>query len=173
LGSGIGTVTEADVKTAAAKGAVIFGFRVDVDSTARGTAERQNIRIASYDIIYELIEAVRNSLAELLPADINRTVLARMKVLALFKKEGKNQILGGKVTSGAARRGALVDLVQGKEVVRVGKLTQLQHNKEDVETVREGSEAGLRIDISGFTGDIQVGDVLEICEEERVKATLS
>lgn len=172
LDAGVGNITEADVKTASAKGAIIMGFHVAVEPAAQKLAERDGITIRTFDIIYELIEGIRNQLTELLPAQTQRTVVGRLKVLALFKKEGKHQILGGKVTSGKAEKSVLVDLVKGDVITRVGKLTQVQHNKEEMDSVKEGLEAGLRIDISSFSGDIQVGDTLEFIEEESVKQSL-
>lgn len=172
LDSGVGSVTEADVKTAAAKGAVIFAFRVPVDAAAKTFAERQGIRIASFDIIYELIESVRGALGELLPNQTIRTVVGKLRVLAVFKREAKNIILGGRVMSGTVKKGSLVDLAKGEPPLRVGKITNLQQEKEDVSEVGSGVECGMRIDTSSFDGDIQDGDILEFITEESVKQSL-
>lgn len=176
LSSGIGNISEADVKTAAAKGAVIIGFRVQTDTAAAKLAEREGIAIASFDVIYELIEAVRNNLASLLPSQTQRTVVGKLKVLAIFKKEARSIILGGRVVSGKVTKGAIVDLMRSDspagEPVRVGKITSLQQEKEDVNEAAQGVECGMRIDTSDFDGDIQVGNVLEFITEEQVKQTL-
>ncbi|MCC6405282.1 MAG: translation initiation factor IF-2 [Candidatus Yanofskybacteria bacterium] len=172
LGSGIGNISEADVKTAAAKGAIILGFRVAIDPAAQKLAERDGITISSFDIIYELIEAVRTGLAALLPTQTKRTVLGKLRVLAIFKTESRSVILGGKVTTGSIKKGSLVDLARGETPVRIGKITNLQQEKEDVSEVAQGVECGLRIDTSSFDGDIQEGDVLEFVTEETVQQTL-
>ena len=172
LDYGVGNITEGDVKTAISSHACIFGFRVGVESSAKKLAEREHIKVFASDTIYELVEGVRRELTELLDPQINRTVIAKLRVLALFKKEGKYQILGGRVMSGKVTRGALVDLVQGNTLIKLGKITQLQQNKEDVTEVREGLEAGLRIDISASNAEVKEGDILEIYEEEKVQATL-
>ncbi|MCC6934408.1 MAG: translation initiation factor IF-2 [Candidatus Yanofskybacteria bacterium] len=172
LASGIGNITEADVKTAAAKGAIILGFRVATEPAAQKLAERDGIRIASFDIIYELVEAVRTNLATLLPTETKRTVLGKLRVLAIFKTESRAVILGGKVTSGSVKKGSLVDLARGETPTRIGKVTNLQQEKEDVSEVAQGVECGLRIDTSSFDGDIQEGDVLEFVTEETVQQTL-
>ncbi len=176
LDSGIGNISEADVKTAAAKGAVIMGFRVTTDPAAAKLAERDGITVRSFDIIYELIEEVRNQLAALLPTETQRTVTGKLKVLAIFKTDARSIILGGRVTSGSVRKGSLVDLVRGDspagEPVRIGKITSLQQEKEDVAEAAQGVECGMRIDTSAFDGSIQVGDVLEFVTEEQVKQTL-
>jgi translation initiation factor IF-2 len=172
LDSGIGAITEADVRTAAAKGAVIFGFRVEADATAKATAERQHIRIASFDIIYELIEAVRGAMTALLPAQTIRTVIGKLRILAIFKRQPSSIILGGKVTSGVVKKGILVDMVKNDQPVRLGKITSLQQEKEDVDEAATGVECGMRIDTSGFTGEIKEGDILEFIEEKVEKAAL-
>lgn len=177
LGYGIGNISEADVKTAASTKATIFGFRVTADESAKKLAEKEGLKIVLYDIIYELIEAVRREMADLLEPEIRRNVLGKLRVLALFKRDGRTQILGGKVTSGKIARGASVDVVRpstgsGQAAVKAGKLNQLQHNKEDVAEVREGLEAGLRIELADPALEIKVGDVLEVYQEENIKRSL-
>ena len=172
LDSGIGNISEADVKTAAAKGAVIMGFRVQTDAAAAKLAERDSITVKSFDIIYELIEAIRNNLAALLPTQTERTVIGKLRVLAIFKKDARAIILGGRVVSGVVRKGAVVDLVRGEAVTRVGKISNLQQEKVDTSEVGQGVECGMRIDISLFDGEIQEGDTLEFITEEQVKQLL-
>ncbi len=172
LGSGIGNITEGDVKTAAAKGAIILGFRVQPDSAAAKLAERDGITIRSFDIIYELIEAIRNELAALLPTETQRTVVGKLKVLAIFKTDARSVILGGRVTTGSIRKGSLVDLAQSEKPIRIGKITSLQREKEDVTEVAQGADCGMRIDTNAFEGEVREGDVLEFITEEQVKKTL-
>lgn len=173
LGSGIGNISEADVKTAAAKGAVIVGFRVQTDPNAAKLAERDGIVIKSFDIIYELIETIRKDLTALLPTQTQRNVIGKLRVLAIFKKDARSIILGGRVTSGSVRKGAIVDVVRNDVPTRVGKISSLQQEKEDVTEVAQGVECGMRIDTSAFDGDIQEGDILEFITEEQVQQTLS
>lgn len=172
LASGIGNISEGDVKTAAAKGAVIMGFRVQTDAAAAKLAERDGIVIKSFDIIYELIEAIRNDLGALLPTETQRTVVGKLKVLAIFKTDARSIILGGRVTSGSIRNGSLVDVLKGDAAIRVGKISSLQREKEDVAEVAQGADCGMRIDTASFDGDIHEGDVLEFITEEQVKKTL-
>jgi len=172
LGSGIGNVSEGDVKTAAAKGAIIMAFRVQTDAAAAKLAERDNIAIRSFDIIYELIEAIRNELGSRLPTQTQRTVVGKLKILGIFKTDARSIILGGRVTSGSVKKGSLVELVKGDTPLRVGKITSLQREKEDVVEVAQGADCGMRIDTSGFDGDIHEGDVLEFITEAEVQQTL-
>ncbi|MDP2647664.1 MAG: translation initiation factor IF-2 [Candidatus Yanofskybacteria bacterium] len=168
----IGNITEADVKTASNTRALILGFRVGVEESARKLAEKEGVTIASYDIIYELIERVRTEMGALLAPEIKRNVFGKLKVLAVFKTESRSQIVGGKVTSGKAVRGAMIDIVRGNTLIQVGRLGQLQQKKEDVPEVKEGLEAGFRVDRGDSTEDIKEGDILEIYEEEHVQRSL-
>jgi len=168
----IGNITEADVKTAAGTHALIIGFRVGVEESARRLAEKEGVTIANYDIIYELIERVRTEMGNLLAPEIKREALGKLKILAVFKKAERSCVVGGKVMSGIMKRGVLVDLVRDSSVIKLGKLAQLQHNKEDVTEVKEGLEAGLRIDFIGPSQEVAEGDILEAYEEERVQRTL-
>lgn len=186
LDSGVGNVSEADVKTATAKGAIIYAFRVAIEPAAAKLAERDGIAIRQSDIIYELIETFRNDLTALLPSQTQRTVTGKLRVLAIFKTEAKNIILGGKVTTGVVRKGSLVDLVKGASPAgepvrtaegepryqRVGKISSLQQEKADVSEVGTGVECGMRIDTSAFSGDISEGDTLEFVTEEQVAQEL-
>ncbi|MBX4211803.1 MAG: translation initiation factor IF-2, partial [Candidatus Yanofskybacteria bacterium] len=168
----IGNITEADVQTAAGTHALILGFRVGTEESARRSAEKQGITIATYDIIYELIERVRAEMGALLSPEVKREALGKLRILAIFKKSERSCVVGGKVSSGIMKRGAFVDLIRGSTITKLGKLGQLQHNKEDVTEVKEGLEAGLRIDFSGPSQELAEGDILEAYEEEHVQRSL-
>lgn len=179
---GVGNIKDADVKNAKAAKASIVGFHVNMDSSAKQMAERENIKARVYSIIYELVEEVRSIMADLLDPEIRRTPLGKMKVLAVFKSVGKSQIIGGKIIQGKAVRGAMIDIMRNGSVLSTGKLGQLQHNKTDVTDVAEGMEAGIRLDIlpeianpaATVAGQAAAkeGDILDIYQEEKIKRTL-
>lgn len=169
----IGNISEADVKSAIASKAEIVGFRIDVDEATKRLAEREGVKIQTFDVIYNLIEYIRSEMASLLDPEVSKISLGKLKVLAIFKKDSKWQIIGGKVISGKVARGALTDVIRNGSCVMTGKISQLQHNKEDINEVSEGKEAGLRIDNSGKEQvDISVGDMLEVYEEEKTARVL-
>ena len=181
----IGDITENDVKTAIATKADIIGFRVSTGQSVVRLAEKESVKVQTFDVIYELIETIRKNMAALLQPEINRIFLGRLKVLAVFKQSAKSQIFGGKVTSGKAVRGAMGEVSRDSSIVAAGKIGQLQHNKEDVSEVKEGLEAGIRLDVisgpryaegSGEASqpfaEVAVGDILEIYEEEETQRTL-
>jgi translation initiation factor IF-2 len=96
-----------------------------------------------------------------------------LKVLAVFKKDARTQIFGGKVVSGKVVRGAMGDVVRNGAAVVSGKIGQLQHNKEDMPEVKEGLEAGIRFDaVTKDFPEVKVGDILDIYEEERIKRSI-
>jgi len=171
----IGNITEGDVKVASSTKAAILGFRVSVEDSAKRIAEKRGIKITTYDIIYEMIARVRDDMSELLEPEIKRNALGKLRVLAIFKKDSKSIVCGGKVTSGKVVRGALIDVMRGKDLVMSGRLAQLQQNKQDVIEVNEGLEAGIRFDIvksATPSSEIREGDILEIYEEEKVQRSL-
>lgn len=175
VGYGVGKIGDADVKNAKAKNAAIIGFHVPVESTANQSAEREHVRIESRDIIYELVEIVRELMSDFLPAEIKRTPLGKLKVIALFGTQGKSQIVGGKIIQGKAVRGAMIDVTRNGTVVSSGKLVQLQQKKADVAEVAEGLECGIRYDgpLDTPVAMVREGDVLEIYEEQKIKRSLA
>jgi translation initiation factor IF-2 len=170
----IGNISENDVKTAIGSKAVIIGFRVGIDDSVKKHAEKENIKFSLFEIIYELVEYVRKEMSELLDSEIRRNALGKLKVLAVFKIEGKSQIIGGKVTTGSILRGALADVLRNNNKLLSGKITQLQHNKEDVQEVKEGLQCGMKFEmLPGQTAwDIKEGDTLEIYQEEKIARSL-
>ncbi len=173
---GVGNINDTDAKKAFATKSSIIGFHVGTDASTKRMAERENTSIKSFDIIYELVEAVRSTMSDLLDPEIKRTPLGKMKILATFKSVDKSQVIGGKVTQGKAVRGAMIDVIRNGGTLLTGKLGQLQHNKADVTEVTEGLEAGIRFDLpTGETGSpilIKEGDILEIYQEEKIKREL-
>ena len=180
----IGNIAEADVKTAIASKCQVIGFRVGIEESAKKLAEKESIKIVNFEIIYELIEHVRQEMAGLLGVEIKKNPLGKLKVLATFKKDSRMQIFGGKVVSGKVVRGAMGDITRPSlkasegearngSIVVSGKIGQLQHNKEDVPEVKEGLEAGIRFDATTKDfPEVEEGDMLDIYEEEKIARTL-
>ena len=170
----IGTISDSDVRTAVAGGGSVIGFRVSVETSARKLAEKEHVNLATFDVIYELIEYIRKKMAGLLDAEIRREVLGKVKILAVFKKDARAQVIGGRVLSGKLVRGAFCDVIRDGQSVMIAKVGQVQQAKQDVPEVAEGLETGMRIDIidSKTAIDIEVGDILEIYQEESIARTL-
>ena len=180
LKSEVGNINETDIKLAmATKLVTIIGFKVKVDSSAREIADRNNIRIVTGDVIYKVLDEVKEKMQEMIPPSINRIDLGKIKILKVFsakggatsggKKGGNKQVVGGRVEDGIVRKGARIDIKRFREVVGVGTILELQRGKQAAEEVAKGSELGILADSKT---PIEEGDVLEIYQEEIVKQKL-
>ncbi len=170
----IGDISENDVKIAIGSSARVIGFRVKIDSLATKISEKENVKIAVFDVIYELVEYIRKEISELLEPETRRTFVGKVKILAVFKIEGRFQIIGGKVTSGKNVKGALADVMRNNARLLSGKISQLQQGKTDVSEVREGLECGMKFEMlpGQKNWDIKEGDILEVYEEEIIARNL-
>lgn len=169
IATGVGNTTESEVRLAQASGAIIYGFNVETTPVARRLAESNKVEIKNYKIIYELVTDIKNRLIAMLPPEIERTDLGKMKVLAIFKTGKKDMIVGGKVTSGKIVNGTLIEVVRNDEVIGKGKLSNLQQNKVNVDEVASGNECGIT-----FEGETKIkeGDILVSYKEEVKKKSL-
>jgi len=167
---GVGAITESDILLAKASGAIVLGFHVRPDSNARSAAEREQVDVRTYRIIYEAVEDVRNALEGLLKPEERETVLGEAEVLQLFKVSKVGTIAGCTVRSGTIQRTAKARVVRDGTAVYTGALSSLKRFKDDVREVREGLECG--IGIENFN-DLKVGDRIESFRMEEVKRTLA
>jgi translation initiation factor IF-2 len=167
---GVGAITESDILLAKASGAIVLGFHVRPDSNARAAAEREQVDVRTYRIIYEAVEDVRNALEGLLKPEERETVLGEAEVLQLFKVSKVGTIAGCTVRSGTIQRTAKARVTRDGVQVYAGSLSSLKRFKDDVREVREGLECG--IGIENFN-DLKVGDRIESYRMEEVKRTLS
>ena len=166
---GVGAITESDVLLAKASGAIILGFHVRPDSNARAAAEREQVDVRTYRIIYEAVEDVRNALEGLLKPEERETVLGEAEVLQLFKVSKVGTIAGCMVRSGTIQRTAKARVMRDGSTVYTGQLSSLKRFKDDVREVRDGQECG--IGVENFN-DLKVGDRIESYRLEEVKRTL-
>ena len=166
---GVGAITESDILLAKASGAIVLGFHVRPDSNARAAAEREQVDVRTYRIIYEAVEDVRNALEGLLKPEERETVLGEAEVLQLFKVSKVGTIAGCMVRSGTISRTGKARVTRDGTVVYTGVLSSLKRFKDDVREVREGLECG--IGIENFN-DLKVGDRIESFRMEEVKRTL-
>lgn len=157
IAAGVGAITESDVKLAESAGARIYGFNVEPTSVAKRIAETAGVPIQSFNIIYKLVEAVKEEMANLLPPEIIRTDHGSLSVLAIFKTGKRDMIVGGRVSNGKMVRKSQIEVKRNGEIVGIGVMTNLQKNKENADEVGQGNECGVV-----FEGPIKiaVGDTL-------------
>jgi translation initiation factor IF-2 len=167
---GVGAISEGDVLLAKASGAIILGFHVRPDTNARAAAEREQVDIRTYRIIYEAVDDVRNALEGLLKPEEKEIVLGDAEVLQLFKVSKVGTIAGCTVRSGAIQRTAKVRVIRDGTQVYTGNISSLKRFKDDAREVREGLECGIGVE---NYNDLKVGDRIEAFRLEEVKRTLA
>lgn len=157
IATGVGSITESDVKMAESAGARIYGFNVEPTSVAKRIAETAKVPVQSFNIIYKLVETVKEHLADLLPPEIIRTDHGSLSVLAIFKTGKRDMIVGGRVSDGKMVRKSKIEVKRDGEIIGEGLMTNLQKNKESADEVGQGNECGVV-----FEGPVKiaVGDTL-------------
>jgi translation initiation factor IF-2 len=152
-----GNIGDNDVMLASASHAIVLGFNVQADVSARRLAEKEGVDIRLYEIIYRLTEDIEKALKGMLEPVVEEKVLGRAQVLAVFTASKFGKVAGCRVTEGELRRNAKARLYRGTDIVYEGDMGSLRHEKDDVREVRQGFECGV-----GFKNfkDIQVGDQL-------------
>lgn len=167
--SEVGTVSDSDVLTAQAAGAIIYAFNIRVNGMSAKLAEKERVPIKVFNIIYQLSEDVRQEIEKRLPVDLIREDLGRLKVLKVFFSTQKKKIVGGEVAQGKAIQGARLIIWRDKEQVGTGVILELQRERRAIDAAQQGDQVGLTIE---GKGKIKEGDVLEIYKEEKVKRLL-
>lgn len=164
IAASTGDITENDVKQAGAMGATIFGFRIKARNAITNVAERNDVTVRAYDVIYELMDAVKAEAEERLPKIVTRDDVGTLEVLGAFKYDHPNHVIGGRVTSGVARRGVLVEVIRGEDVVARATVTELQRDKMPVDEVEQDRECGMLVKYTKG-GPVQVGDTINFFTE--------
>jgi len=167
--SATGAITESDVMLASASGAIIIGFNVRVNPRVSDVAEKENVDIRYYDVIYNVVKDIRLAMAGLLEPIYKENVIGRADVKEVFRIPKVGSIAGCYVTDGHVARNAHVRLLRDDVVVFDGKLASLRRFKEDAKEVQSGYECG--IGLENFQ-DVKSGDVFEVYEVEEVEAEL-
>jgi translation initiation factor IF-2 len=159
LYSETGNIGENDVMLASASNAIIIGFNVQADVSARRLAEKEGVDIRLYEIIYRMTEDIEKALSGMLEPEVKEKIIGRAQVLQVFSASKFGKVAGCRVTDGELRRNAKVRLYRGTDMIFEGDMGSLRHEKEDVREVKQGYECG--VGFKNFS-DIQPGDQL-IC----------
>ncbi|MDP1671279.1 MAG: translation initiation factor IF-2, partial [Alphaproteobacteria bacterium] len=162
---GVGGITESDISLAAASHAPVFGFNVRANAQAKELAGSSRVEIRYYNIIYDLIDDVRNVLSGMLVPERRETMLGNARVLDVFKVSKMGKAAGGLVTDGVVRRGAGVRVIRDNVVVHEGSLSSLRRFKDEVKEVQGGTECGMAFE--NFQ-EVRVGDIIECFEVEHI-----
>jgi translation initiation factor IF-2 len=167
--SATGAITESDVMLASASGAIIIGFNVRANPRVREIAEKENVDIRYYDVIYNVINDIRLAMTGLLEPVYEEHVIGRADVKQVFRVPKVGTVAGCYVTDGHVERNSNVRLLRDDVVVFDGKIASLRRFKEDAKDVQTGYVCG--IGLENFQ-DIKPGDVFEVYQVEQVEAEL-
>ncbi len=170
IASGVGGITESDINLAIASQAIVIGFNVRADSSARQTAANEGVDLRYYSIIYTLLDEVKSALSGLLSPTKQEKIVGLAEVREVFRATKHGTIAGCMVTEGSLRRTLPIRVLRNNVVAFDGHLESLRRFKDDVSEVKQGNECG--IGIKGFN-DIRVGDQIETYEIETIKRTLA
>lgn len=166
---GVGQITESDVLLAAASDAIMIGFNVRAGANAKELADREEIEIRTYSVIYAAIDEVKEAMEGMLSPEIKEQVIGNVEIRETFKISKVGTIAGCMVLTGKVTRNSKIRLLRDGIVKFDGELESLKRFKDDVKEVTKGYECGLNI--KGYN-DIEVGDILEVYEEIAVKKKL-
>ncbi|EJL67628.1 translation initiation factor IF-2 [Chryseobacterium populi] len=169
LHKGVGQITESDVNLATASDAIIIGFNVRAGANAKELAEKEEIEIRTYSVIYAAIDEVKEAMEGMLSPEIKEQVIGNVEIREIFKISKVGTIAGCMVLSGKVTRNSKVRVLRDGIVKFDGELESLKRFKDDVKEVTKGYECGLNL--KGYN-DIEVGDILEVYEEVAVKKKL-
>ncbi len=156
--SDIGMVTETDVTLAKASKAVLIAFNVKPSKEAKKLAEKENIQISSYNIIYEVLDFIKKRMSGLLTPDVQETITGTAQILEIFKVSGAGRVAGSKVTEGEITSASEVRIIRDGSIIYTGKVGTLFREKNQVKQVNNGQECG--ITVKDYM-DFQKNDIIE------------
>lgn len=169
ISGGVGGITETDANLALASNAVIFGFNVRADASARKVIESEGLDLRYYSVIYEIIEDVKKALSGMLGSDVREQILGVAEVRDVFRSPKFGAVAGCMVIEGTVYRNRPIRVLREDVVIYEGELESLRRFKDDVGEVRNGMECG--IGVKNYN-DVRIGDRIEVFERVQVARTL-
>ncbi len=168
IGKGVGVISKSDVEKAAAGDAEVIGFNVRSDNGVQAVAKNKAVKISSFQIIYELVDRVREDMVEMLDPEFRENKIGAAEVRAVFPI-AKGFVAGCLVTEGRVSHGANARVLRRNKVLHDSKVLTLRRVKDDVKEVRAGTECGIQVE---KFNDYKAGDTIEIYEVHEVRAAL-
>ncbi|MEE1674071.1 translation initiation factor IF-2 [Agarivorans aestuarii] len=169
IGRGVGGITETDATLAAASNAIVLGFNVRADATARRIIETESVDLHYYSVIYDLIDEVKSAMTGLLAPEFKQQIMGLAEVRDVFKSPKLGAIAGCMVLEGQVKRSNPIRVLRENVVIYEGELESLRRFKDDVNEVRNGMECG--IGVKNYN-DVRAGDQIEVFEIVEVKRSL-
>ena len=165
ISSGVGGITESDINLAMASRAVVIGFNVRADSTARKLVDEEGIDLRYYSVIYDLIDDIKKAVSGMLEPEVREHIIGVAEVKDVFRSPKFGDIAGCIVTTGVVRRSNPIRVLRDNIVIYEGELESLRRFKDDVNEVKSGTECG--IGVKNYN-NIQAGDQIEVFERIEV-----
>ncbi|WP_434356712.1 translation initiation factor IF-2 [Parasalinivibrio latis] len=169
VGSGVGGITETDAVLAAASNAIVLGFNVRADASARKVIETENIELRYYSVIYALIDEVKQAMSGMLAPEFRQEIIGLAEVRDVFRSPKFGAVAGCMVTEGTIKRNNPIRVLRENVVIYEGELESLRRFKDDVNEVKNGYECG--IGVKNYN-DVRAGDQIEVYEIIEVKRTI-
>ena len=167
--SGVGGITESDITLAQASNAIVIGFNVRADATARDMIKEAEVDVRYYSIIYEAIDDVKAAVSGLLSPEVREQIVGLAEVRDVFRSPKFGNVAGCMVIDGYVRRSLPIRVLRENVVIYEGELESLRRFKDDVNEVRAGTECG--IGVRNYN-DVKVGDQIECFERVEVARTI-
>jgi len=165
LMSSVGGITESDVNLASASNAIMIGFNVRADASARKALKETGVQLQYYSIIYEAIDLIKDALSGMLSPEIKENIVGLAEVREVFSSPKFGDIAGSMVTEGYVKRSLPIRVLRDNVVIYEGELESLRRFKDDVQEVRSGTECG--IGVKNYS-DVRPGDQIECFERTEV-----
>lgn len=172
ISSGVGNISENDVRMAQSADAIIYGFNVQLPPAVKRQAQRDKVSVRLYKIIYELIDDAKTSLEVLLAPEVVETEIGKLTIKGIFRTLRDEVICGGEMTKGKVEAGLLVRVLRGNEQIAETEVGGVQRQQQEVKEAFEGDMCGLQLKTKGKLV-VQEGDRLEFFKRELVKRTLA
>lgn len=172
IGSGVGPISENDVRLAAGQDTIIYGFNVDLSPPVKRIATRDKVPVRLYKVIYELLDDAKASMEQLLAPDVVETEIGKLTIKGVFRTTKDEIIAGGEVTGGKATAGVIARVLRGEDKIAEVEITKVQRQQVEAKEVFEGEMCGLSLKTEKkFI--LEEGDKLEFFTRELVKRTLA
>ncbi|MDO2951244.1 translation initiation factor IF-2 [Aeromonas simiae] len=169
VGSGVGGLTETDATLAAASNAILLGFNVRADASARKVIEAESLDLRYYSVIYDLIDEVKQAMSGMLAPEYKQEIIGLAEVRDVFKSPKFGAVAGCMVTEGVVKRSNRIRVLRENVVIYEGELESLRRFKDDVNEVKNGYECGIAVK---NYNDVRVGDQIEVYETVEIQRTL-
>ncbi len=171
IGSGVGAITENDVRLAASSNAVIYGFNISLPPAVKRLAMRDKVQVRLYKVIYELLDDARSSMEAMLAPEVVETEIGKLTIKGVFRTMKDEIICGGEVTSGKIVSNVLARVKRGDEQLAEVEITSVQRQQQEAKEVFEGEMCGLSLRTHKKL-QLEVEDKIELFTRELVKRTL-